>query len=257
AARPGHEPDPRQRLRLGRAGGRARRAGAVSCGVPQRPHGAGGVWRDVGGHSGRDGVPDGHGGGLRGVQRGVRGVLLGEPADADDGGRELAADADRGGAEGDRGGARQGEGAMIRVIEGLYLGNREDARDLVRMEMNGITHVVNCADELPNYHDGALTYLALRLRDPDPNFCKHINRTCAFIDAARKEGKGVLVHCFAAISRSPSMVLAYLCHLGDTVEAAARKLGAVAWTDPDVLFIKQVVEHRGEVVTDQEIERLS
>jgi dual specificity MAP kinase phosphatase len=146
---------------------------------------------------------------------------------------------------------------MIRVIEGLYLGNREDARDLGRMETNGITHVVNCADELPNYHDGSLTYLALQLGDPDPSFRDHIDRTCAFIDEARKEGRGVLVHCFAGISRSPSMVLAYLCHLGDTLEVAARKLGAVAWTDPDLLFIKQLAEHRGEAVTDEEAQRLA
>jgi protein-tyrosine phosphatase len=146
---------------------------------------------------------------------------------------------------------------MMRIVEGLYLGNREDARDLGRMEEAGVTHVVNCADELPNYHEGALTYLWLKLRDPDPAFREHIDRTCAFIDAARKEDKGVLVHCFAGISRSPSTVLAYLCHLGDGVEAAARKLGAIVWTDPDLLFLKQIVEHRGEEATDVRLERLS
>jgi protein-tyrosine phosphatase len=146
---------------------------------------------------------------------------------------------------------------MRRVIDGLYLGNREDARDLAGLEAVGVTHVVNCAEELPDYHEGTLTYLGLNLRDPDPAVRDHIDRTCAFIDAARKEGKAVLVHCFAAISRAPSTVLAYLCHLGDSVEAAARKLAAVAWTDPDVLFIKQVAEHSGMKVTDRDLERLS
>jgi hypothetical protein len=145
---------------------------------------------------------------------------------------------------------------MMRIIEGLYLGNREDARDLCRMEMNGITHVVNCADELPNYHDGTLTYLSLRLRDPDPTFRDRIVETCAFIDNGRKSG-GVLVHCFAAVSRSPSMVLAYLCHQGESLESAARHLGGIAWTDPDLLFLKQVAEHRGESITDRELARLS
>src|SRR4051794_3834100 len=139
---------------------------------------------------------------------------------------------------------------MNRIIEGLFLGNREDARDLARIEMAGIAHVVNCAIELPNYHEGALTYLALRLHDPDPAFRDRIAPTCALIDAVRAKGEGVLVHCFAAISRSPSMVLAYLCHLGSSLEQAARKLGAITWTDPDLLFLKQLAEYRGERVTD-------
>ena len=146
---------------------------------------------------------------------------------------------------------------MRRIVEGLYLGNREDARDLGRLERAGVTHVVNCAEELPNYHEGTLTYLALGLRDPDPAFRGCIERTCAFIDGARAEGKGVLVHCFAGISRSPSMVLAYLCHLGDSLEQAVKRLGAAAWTDPDVLFLKQLAEHEGTAVTDRELMQMS
>lgn len=145
---------------------------------------------------------------------------------------------------------------MIKILEGLYLGNREDARDLARLEMERVTHVVNCAAELPNYHDGTLTYLALKLYDPDPTFHTRIAPACAFIDDARKEGR-VLVHCFAAVSRSPAIVLAYLCHLGDPIEQAARKLAAAAWTDPDLLFLRQISEHRGEELSGDDLERLS
>lgn len=145
---------------------------------------------------------------------------------------------------------------MVEIMERLYLGNREDARDLGLLERTGITHVVNCTDELPNYHDGALAYLALKLRDPDPRFHQHIERTCAFIEEGRKGG-GVLVHCFAAISRSPSMVLAYLCSQGENLESAARRLGGIVWTDPDLLFLRQLADHLGEPVSSQELERLS
>jgi hypothetical protein len=145
---------------------------------------------------------------------------------------------------------------MIQILEGLYLGNREAARDLRRLREAGITHVVNCADELPNYHDDHLVYLALRLRDPDPNLGRHLARACAFIDQARKDGR-VLVHCYAAVSRSPTVVLGYLCHLGHSLEQAARLLGQTAWTDPDLLFLRQLAEHRGETWADRELERLS
>lgn len=145
---------------------------------------------------------------------------------------------------------------MIEILEGLYLGNREDARDLGRLEAEGVTHIVNCAAEIPNYHEGTLTYLALKLYDPDPTFHTRIATACEFIDDARRDGK-VLVHCFAAISRSPATVLTYLCHLGDSLESAAQKLSAKVWTDPDSLFIRQLAEHLGEKIAGEDLERLS
>jgi hypothetical protein len=145
---------------------------------------------------------------------------------------------------------------MIEIVERLYLGNRESARDLRRLRAAGITHVVNCTCELPNYHEGELIYLTLGLLDPDVNFRTRLPGVCTFIDDARKEGR-VLVHCFAAHSRAPSVVLAYLCHLGDTLEQAARRLGAIAWCDPDLLHLRQIAEHRGEELPEGGLERLS
>ena len=127
---------------------------------------------------------------------------------------------------------------MILIVDGLYLGNRESARDLRRLREAGITHVVNCAGELPNYHEGHLDYLAVRMADPDPNFHEHIARVCAYIDAARVEAEREN-ECFTRYER-------YLRRLGvltdETVEAAkaqaleAMRAGiaaAEALTDPD------------------------
>lgn len=145
---------------------------------------------------------------------------------------------------------------MIEIVEGLYLGHREDARDLAGLSRVGVTHVLNCTEELPNYHDGQLTYLKLGMRDPDPAFAGHIAGACRFIDEARANGR-VLVHCFAAVSRSPSVVLAYLCHLGHPLERAARLLAATVWTDPDRQFLRQLAEHLGEAPTDEELRAVS
>lgn len=146
---------------------------------------------------------------------------------------------------------------MIQILDGLYLGNREDARDLAKLREAGVTHVVNCAYELPNYHEGSLEYLALMLHDPDPRMIACFDAARAFIDAARKNNGGVLVHCFAAVSRSPAVVLSYLCHLGDTVQVAADRLGAVVWTDPDLLFLRQLMDHLGEEYTAERLLRVS
>src|ERR1700722_5529294 len=141
---------------------------------------------------------------------------------------------------------------MIQILDNLYLGNRESARDLRRLKEAGITHIVNCAGELPNYHEGEFVYLGMNLLDPDPDYCRHIGPVCAFIDDARKEGK-VLVHCFASISRSPSVVLTYLCHLGDPLEAAAARLAKIVWTSPDRIFLQQLAEHLGVDWTEESL----
>ena len=128
---------------------------------------------------------------------------------------------------------------MIEIMENLYLGNREHARDDGRLVAAGITHIVNCTAELPNYHEERFHYHAMQMTDPDPTFHDRISAACTFIDEGRKSGK-VLVHCFAAVSRSPSTILAYLCHQGDTLEQAASRLAAIVWTSPDVTFLQQL-----------------
>jgi protein-tyrosine phosphatase len=146
---------------------------------------------------------------------------------------------------------------MIRIVDGLYLGNREAARDLTRLRQLRITHVVNCTEELPNYHEGHFTYLGLGLRDPDPNLHRHLARACSFIDEARQADGRVLVHCFAAVSRSPSIVLSYLCHLGTSLERAAEQLADAVWTDPDLIFLEQIARHFKQASDEDEIRRIS
>jgi len=145
---------------------------------------------------------------------------------------------------------------MKQILPALYLGNRDSAFDLAGLTAVGITHIVNCTIEVPNFHEGRFEYLHLKLYDPDPCFRDHLRRSCEFIDAGRREG-GVLVHCFASISRSPSIVLGYLCHLGHQLEEAARQLGTIVWTDPDRLFLGQLVEHLGLVRSEEDLRALS
>jgi atypical dual specificity phosphatase len=136
-----------------------------------------------------------------------------------------------------------GRAGMIEIVENLYLGNRAHAQDHGVLVATGITHIVNCAGELPNYHEGRFVYHSMGMSDPDPDVLERIGPACAFIDEGRASGK-VLVHCFAAVSRSPSTILAYLLHQGDTLEDAARRLAALVWTCPDRTFLEQLGRFR-------------
>lgn len=108
---------------------------------------------------------------------------------------------------------------MWQIVRGLYLGDRRDAYDRDMLIGMGVTHVLNCAREVPCWYRTDFCYRWLRLRDPDAAFCEHIDGICRFIQRGRKRG-GVLVHCAAGLSRSPSAILAYLCWRGKSLDAA-------------------------------------
>lgn len=146
---------------------------------------------------------------------------------------------------------------MTPILEGLYLGAREDARDLTLLRQQGVTHVLNCALEVPNFHPRDLCYYRMDIRDPDRTFYRHLGTSRTFIDAGRAAG-GVLVHCFAGVSRSPATILGYLVYSeGWTLEQAARHLASKVWTAPDTVFLAQLAESLGEPIDAAKLDRLA
>lgn len=128
---------------------------------------------------------------------------------------------------------------MWQVLDELFLGDRDDAGDLKLLKTAGITHIVNCAEELPCRFPQEFCYLHLRMKDPDTGFQALIPSLCQFVDDATITGK-VLIHCSAGVSRSSSAVLAYLCHRGETLHEAALRLRKAVLTAPDPLFLDQL-----------------
>jgi len=134
---------------------------------------------------------------------------------------------------------------MWSISRRLYLGDWKDAADGDLLSGIGITHVLNCAREVPCHHPTTFEYLHLPLDDPDSTFIDYIPELCEFIDEGRRAG-AVLAHCRAGVSRSPAAVLAYLCSEGKTLEESLAKLQrAVGEADetflaPDELFLEQI-----------------
>nr|KAG5704062.1 hypothetical protein BaRGS_017566 [Batillaria attramentaria] len=74
-----------------------------------------------------------------------------------------------------------------------------------------VTHILNVASHVENIYPEKFTYLSMDLRDlPDFPISKAFPEAIEFIDKAIKSGGCVLVHCNAGISRSATIVLAYL-----------------------------------------------
>jgi hypothetical protein len=133
---------------------------------------------------------------------------------------------------------------MWRILPNVYLGDEQDAHNRALLEHFGITHILNCASEVPCAFRGGFRYLHLELTDPDPCFADHIPEICRFIRAGRRRG-AVLVHCRMGLNRSPAAILAYLCSRGRTLRQGFRLLQkgvgeAEEFVEPSEAFLEQL-----------------
>uniref|UniRef100_A0A4W5KT92 Dual specificity phosphatase 22b n=1 Tax=Hucho hucho TaxID=62062 RepID=A0A4W5KT92_9TELE len=104
---------------------------------------------------------------------------------------------------------RMGNG-LNKVLPDLYLGNFKDARDREQLARNNITHILSIHDSaapiLPE-----ITYLCISAADlPTQNLTQHFKQSIMFMHESRLKGEGCLVHCLAGVSRSVSLVVAYI-----------------------------------------------
>ncbi|XP_063801757.1 dual specificity protein phosphatase 22-A-like [Pseudophryne corroboree] len=101
-------------------------------------------------------------------------------------------------------------GGMSQILDGLYLGNIRDAEDKATLCRNGVTHIVsvhnNAKPLLPE-----MVYLCVAASDSSSqNLIQHFKKCIKFIHECRLRGGGCLVHCLAGVSRSTTIVVAYL-----------------------------------------------
>ncbi|XP_041951152.1 dual specificity protein phosphatase 10 [Alosa sapidissima] len=99
------------------------------------------------------------------------------------------------------------------ILPFLYLGNEHDAQSLDQMQRFNIGYVLNVTTHLPLYHYdlGLLCYKRLPATDSNKqNLRQYFEEAFEFIEEAHQAGQGVLIHCQAGVSRSATIVIAYL-----------------------------------------------
>lgn len=100
---------------------------------------------------------------------------------------------------------------LSQVLPFLFLGSSVASLDLLSLKERGITHVINATRSHPNFHGTQIKYLRVAIRDTEGEDLKPaLPKVCAFIEEARRGGGSALVHCSAGVSRSATLVLAYL-----------------------------------------------
>ncbi|KAG8814495.1 hypothetical protein FRC17_001104, partial [Serendipita sp. 399] len=101
---------------------------------------------------------------------------------------------------------------MDEILPRLWLGNIAGPRDAKTLEERNIRAILTVLDWKISVPEG-VTHKYIRLIDAgDSDLLAHVVPSIEFIQSELDKGHSVLVHCFAGISRSASMVAAYLMY---------------------------------------------
>lgn len=102
--------------------------------------------------------------------------------------------------------------AMDKVAEGLYVGSLHTLSSPRDLENHQITHVISLLrDNVKDMSQYGFHHLHVKIDDDDEeDIMKYFVQTNLFIEQARAQGNGVLIHCIAGISRSVTVAVAYL-----------------------------------------------
>ncbi|KAJ8391536.1 hypothetical protein AAFF_G00088580 [Aldrovandia affinis] len=102
---------------------------------------------------------------------------------------------------------------LTSILPFLFLGNERDAQDLGQMQRLNIGFVLNVTTHLPLFHyeRDPLSYKRLPATDSNKqNLRQYFEEAFEFIEEAHQAGQGLLIHCQAGVSRSATIVIAYL-----------------------------------------------
>ncbi len=95
------------------------------------------------------------------------------------------------------------------IIDNIYLGDFRTADNIDILKEYNITHIINCAFNLPNKYPEQITYKRLELRDEtDQPIIEKLEEAYQFIK--ENKDKNIFVHCVFGKSRSASVVIFYI-----------------------------------------------
>ncbi|RYR31111.1 hypothetical protein Ahy_B01g055898 [Arachis hypogaea] len=99
-----------------------------------------------------------------------------------------------------------------KVAEHVYLGGDAVAKNRDILKQNGITHILNCVGFVcSEYFKADFVYRTLWLQDsPSEDITSILYDVFDYFEDVRKQGGRVFVHCCQGVSRSTSLVIAYL-----------------------------------------------
>ena len=156
---------------------------------------------------------------------------------------------------------------MDLIIPHLYISDWNSSNDFELLTKNKIKAVITLetrskpTEVLKFYNQNNIKFLYIPIYDmPNSNITKYLDSTYEFISNHIRKDQNVLVHCFAGISRSATIILNYLvqnfllnkvgnvcekCVVGKALKFMRRKRDII---NPNNGFLKQVIAHSRDIV---------
>lgn len=131
------------------------------------------------------------------------------------------------------------------IDDHLYLGDAKISRDLNLLKAEGITHIV-CVAGKAAFEDSFIYHMCHFKDNGDSNMLKLLPSIFEFIDNAITDNKSkIFVHCMAGMSRSPSVIIAYLMYRFKLTlkQAYIYVVNRRQCIRPNYIFLKQLLEY--------------
>ncbi|XP_068109251.1 dual specificity protein phosphatase 7-like [Hyperolius riggenbachi] len=135
----------------------------------------------------------------------------------------------------------------VQILPYLYLGCAKDSANLDVLAKYNIKYILNVTPNLPNTfeNNGEFKYKQIPISDHwSQNLSQFFPEAISFIEEARSNKCGILVHCLAGISRSVTVTVAYLMQklnlsLNDAYDFVKRKKSNIS---PNFNFMGQLLD---------------
>ena len=132
------------------------------------------------------------------------------------------------------------------ITEKVYLGNEDAQRDKENLKKIGVTHILVVGNGLDILHPLDFEYKKIEVNDfPHEEISKYFDETYEFIEKSNK----VFVHCAAGISRSATIVIAYIMKKNKMSHLEAHQFVKEKRTGiyPNSGFLKQLENYKPNV----------
>jgi hypothetical protein len=144
---------------------------------------------------------------------------------------------------------------ISRLFSRVFIGSYEGAGSYEALKLNGITHILTTGNDMEEKYISEFKYCVINVDDdPDEKINKWFQKCIQFLDELLNENKNniVLIHCYAGISRSATITIAYIIHHKKIrLIEAFEELRLARWfINPNKGFMKQLQQFSKESTGD-------
>ena len=140
-----------------------------------------------------------------------------------------------------------------KIISRLYLSDVKAAKKYSNIKKNNIELIINITTKYDNYHkDMGIHYVNIKIKDKSKTkyfYKKNLDKLLKIMKEYIDKDKNVLVHCEMGISRSSSVIVAYLMkyekkNYDDAVKHVKKRRKKIR---PHPLFKEQLLKFENEL----------